>query len=377
MSELHPELVRRLSDQHVRIDAPQRDTLVLRGVPVHRGSFSKPATNLLIKRPDRRLPFVVCVDEDLQYTGPDPALREVFSGGVRRRGWKAILLGARPRRDIHAALDRALTVLGFGDAEPRLPVDREPDVGEGLLEAYGTDLSGPAPRGILECTVAREEEACAVAACLRRWGAAKLPIVLGHSGVGKSHLLRTVAGKLSELGAPTAFLRVDLVEPLAGTLFEAERESRLSSMLREAVARPETVVALEHIELVLGVPHGAMLLARALDDGARLAGTTGPQHRPAIQREPLERRVQVVELPGLSGAETLEALGGVREQLAEHHGLEIPEECLPVCVRIAARLDGRLPASAIALLDAAAARASLAGAVVVAADDLYHAAGEA
>jgi len=72
MSGLEAGLKARLKQLKVRIDNhPDEDTLLLHDVPADARRFSKPRTSVLVKRPRAGLPFLVCVDEDLEYVGPD------------------------------------------------------------------------------------------------------------------------------------------------------------------------------------------------------------------------------------------------------------------------------------------------------------------
>ena len=61
-------------------------------------------------------------------------------------------------------------------------------------------------------------------------------------------------------------------------------------------------------------------------------------------------------------------------RLAQHHRLEIDEQCVRGAVQLSEPLPGWFPAKAIMLMDAAASRAAVAGAKVLALDDLYTAA---
>jgi ATP-dependent Clp protease ATP-binding subunit ClpA len=157
-------------------------------------------------------------------------------------------------------------------------------------------------------------------------------------------------------------MSVELSAVMAGTLFDAERESLLIALLKEVSDQPETVVVLEHLEMALmGVPRGHLLLGQALDWGALLIGTTLPGHLSRFEIEPLMRRLQVTELTEMSMSETGEVLGALRERIAAHHRLAIEESLLNQVIDAAIPLTGHFPAKAISLVDAASARAVLGG----------------
>ena len=375
MLELERKLARKLDVLRVRIDVPDEDTAVFRNVPTHRRLFNKGSTNVLVKRAARGLPFLVCVDEDLEYLGNDPTLSRAFASANRQSGWRALYF-AHGGDDFQAAVENALAALGTDGQEPFLPPPRghEPTAqGKTLLAVFGTSLSDLAKRQA-ELTVGREEEIDEVASCLLRWGQTRLVIVAGASGVGKSNLLQAVAGRFLASRPEWNLMSVDMAALLAGALFEAEHEGLLARLLDQAAAAPQTVLALEHIELAVNIPRGPLLLAGFLDKGRALVGTILPNHLPRLRRECLTRRLQVTELAEPTAEQTLRVVAALGPRIAEHHRIEIDESCIPVCIRAAQSLSGCFPAKALTLLDAAAARSALAGANVLAADDIYSAA---
>ncbi len=378
MLELGRALATRLRELRVRIDVPDGDTVLYRNVPANSRYFNKARTDLLLKRPAPDMPFLVCVDEDLEYTGADARLNRVFRAGVRRNGWLALLPTDRPQTDLHKATVDALCALGFDGREPEVASANPPAAHgrpDGLLASSGTDLSQLARDGKTEPTVGREEETAEIAACVLRWCQARTPVVVGPSGVGKTNLLHAVARVLQQQRPNLRLVRSDLASLFAGSLFDAERENLLSALLAEVSASPGTICAIEHVALALCVPAGPARLAEAIDAGARLIGTALPPHVAQLAGTPLTRRLLIVEVEELSPRLTAEVLRTITEPVARHHGVQIDESCLAACVRAAGPLPGCFPAKAISILDAAAARAALSGSAVIGPDDIYFAAG--
>ena len=376
---LEGALVKELLAKQVHIHAPDRNTLIFNGVPAHGEFYNKALTNLLIRRPRKGVPvpFVVCVDDDLEYTGDNTSIRQAFSAGVKREGWRMLYLGRRRESDFQAAVEQALAVLGFNGQEPVLaPAEApaSPSSDSGPLLVYGTNVSGDVREGNGEPTVGRLEIIGDVLSCLLSWGQARMPVIVGDSGVGKTNLMCGLAAAMNRHRPEMDVIAVDLAGMMAGTLFASEREALLVELL-EAVRSSNAVVALEHLELALReVPHGALLLAKHLDAGARLVGTILPPYLPTFRGEPLARRLHIVELAELSPQDTLEVLLSLRKAISEHHRIAlIDESCVRACVRVAANLEGPFPATAIAVLDSAAGRASL-GAGLMGPDDVYFAA---
>jgi ATP-dependent Clp protease ATP-binding subunit ClpA len=374
MIELEHELEKRLKQLRVRIDATDSDTLFLRNVPARKDCFNKSRTNLLIKRPGAGLPFLVCVDEDLEYTGADDHLLRAFTAAHRQQGWRVIYLEPETQEDARAAVENALRVLGFDGEEPVLGHaldDVQPHDAQGrLLSSFGTDLSEQVNGGEPEQTIGREDKIEEVVSAQLQWQA-RLSVIVGKSGVGKTNLLYGVARKLSEFHPPRRVVAVDLGVLMAGTLFDSERENLLSALLREAHASPDTMLVMEHLELALsGVPRGPWLLAQAVDQGLKLIGTVLDAR--GLDVEPLARRIQKVELTEPWPEEMAEMLLILRDRIARHHRVRIDDSIVCAAIENARWITGCLPARAINLLDAAAVKAAMGGRHEVSLSDIYY-----
>ncbi|HEY7543531.1 MAG TPA: AAA family ATPase [Blastocatellia bacterium] len=358
MIELEKTLEKKLRELRVKVETPDGDTVLMRDVPVSEAFFNKPRTNLLIKRPREGMPYVVCVDEDLRYTGSDPSLARAFAGASAEQGWRALYVRA-DLHDYRRAIAEALVALGFDGRAPCLltPQATKEETKESLLAIFGNDLS----RETGEPTVGREEQAEFAVSCVIAWQR-RLALIVGESGVGKTNLLYEVARRLRASRNRFRVISVDMGIMFAGTLFDSERENLLSKLLDEATEDSRTVVALEHIDLAVSIaPQGAMLLARAIDRGARLIGTALPALASRLETATLARRLQVIELGELSLSESEKVIMSVKDSIALHHGVETEDDVAREAVDFSLGLAGRLPAKAIALLDAAAGMASIAG----------------
>ena len=377
MLELESRLMAKLDALQVRIDVSDQNTVIFHNVPANGQYFSKDSTNLLIKQLPLGMRFLVCVDEDFEYEGFDPSLVRALAGGIQRNGWRALRLTSGAKDSFQSVLSSALAALGSDGHEPYLRVgdlSEQTESGKGFLSVFGVDLTQQIQQPDVTPTVGRTDEIEEVVSHLHLWDQPRLVLIVGESGVGKTSLLRGIAGRLHKHRPAWNLMSVDLIAPLAGANFDAEHENSLVRLLGEAASVSETVVALEHLELALVEPRGTLLLARCLDQGRPLIGTILPAYLPIFQRDPLARRVHILHLRELAANETVEVLFAVRDRIASHHEVEIDNSCIGVCAKAATTLPGRLPAQAIALLDAAAATAALAGAKVVAADDICFAA---
>ena len=352
-------LVQILERSSVRIEEIDGDTIRLRDVPANARFFNKTRTNILIKRPRKGLPFVACVDEDLKYTGSDAQLARVFTGVGCQRGWRVLSLAPDAGPEATEAIDAALKAVGFNNRDPAVVSAGPGNAGAaGALASFGTSLTPLVLNGEAEPCVGRKDQIEEAVCCLLQHHV-RLPLIVSAPGVGKTNFLHGVARGLVGIGRSSRdVVLVDLGELFSGTLFHSEREKAFADLLEQASASPGTAVAMEHLELALAeVPHGPYLLAQALDRGARLIGTTLPQYVQPFTLGALARRVQIIELAPLVPGDACEALLGHRDRVASHHGVAIPDALVRAVVDQARSVEGPLPATAVELLDAAAARA--------------------
>ena len=353
------ETAARLERRRVRCDLSNEECALLYRVPTNPRFFSKAATNLLIKRARHGLPFLVCVDEDLQYVGRDAALAQTFAGAVTRSGWR-VLAACAAADERPALLDSALRLLGFEETEPLLAWPLAPDAkpaARGPLERYGRDLC----QGPVRPFAGRAAELAEALEILSLQGSRLLAIV-GESGVGKSALAEVAGRRHSEVSGERAF-SVDLGVLMGGALLDSDRESRLAALLNDAASTSAALLVLENVDLGLtGLTCAPYLLAAALDQGLRLVATLPGVRRRLLATPPLGRRVRPLELIEPLADETRLIVAAHRPTLELFHGVTLDAVTVGAAVELARGLAGCYPAKALALLDAACARARTDGA---------------
>lgn len=373
MAGLEAGLKARLRHLKVRVDNPDEDTFLLRNVPADARCFSKPRTSVLVKRPRAGLPYLVCVDEDLAYIGPDRELARTFSAAGCQQGWRVVSTGLGVYPQVEEAVQQALALLGIPgrDAAPGKPVALQPG---GLLARFALNITARIRDGEAPPGVGREELAEQTAAGLLFWQH-RLPVLAGAPGLGKTNLIYKVGHHLAGVRPEWELLSLDLAGLLGGTVWEGEREKLLNAVLGEAAGAGTVALVLERLELaVMTVPLTPWLLAAALDGGARLAATCLPPYIDKLAQGPLARRMDLIEVTELAREDAAAALGLLRETLAAHHGVAIDAPAVEAAVERSLSLAGHLPDKAITLLDAAAARAALLRQPAVTLCDVYLAA---
>jgi ATP-dependent Clp protease ATP-binding subunit ClpA len=373
MPAFEPGLKARLKQLRVRIDRTDEDTLLLRNVPADARCFSKPQTSVLVKRPRAGLPFLVCVDEDLEYVGPDRELARLFAAADRQQGWRVVSVGTGLSSHVEDAVEQALSMLGApGKVAPSAKAPARRD--GGLLARFASNITVQLREGTAPRTVGRDEAAEQAATSLLAWQR-RLPVLMGAPGLGKTNLLYKVAGQLAGIRPEWELLSVDLSCLLAGALWEGEREKLLGAVLEETVAYCTVVLVLERLELAaMSTGLAPWLLANALDRGAHLAATCLPPCLEKLAQGPLARRMDLIEITELAREDAAAVLGHLRGTLAAHHRVAIDAPVVEAAVARSLTLAGPLPDKAITLLDAAAARAALFKQPAVTECDVYLAA---
>jgi ATP-dependent Clp protease ATP-binding subunit ClpA len=367
---LDPSLEAKLKRMRLWPEFSDANTVKLRNVPASERWFSKVRTNLLVKRSVGAMPSIVCVDDDLEYTGKDRLLSQAFAMAPMQEGWRVLTLDSfsgYPRADLSEGLALALDILGV-DEDASGAVEAPPTRKSKLLEAWAEDLTNAVRAGRSDATLFRDEEVEQVAGSTLAWQG-RLPLVIGDSGTGKTNLLHGVARLLG--GRGQWMLAVNVGAMLAGTLFENEKEKLLAGLFQEAEAA-KVVLALEQAEwALLGSSRCLVLLRDALDRGLRMICTTTPSQEERFMVHPISSRLDVVRLNEMCASDTLRILEQLRPRLVAHHGVEIDQEVEAAVVERSATLAGALPGKAVQLLDAAAARAQLCGAAKVTLIDVY------
>ena len=368
MMGIEDSLAECLEDAGVELQIIDESTLKARQVPLPGTEFSKEHTNLLVKIGQEGEHSVLGVDEDLRYTGSDPALSRLFeAASITDRGWRLFMLHSR---DPNLALRAGLELCGF-DGEPRAPaLALRSESGQGqnsLMERLGQDLTAKVQAGQgTGTTIGREGAMTDILACLLPSSVGRLVVLVSAPGEGKSNLLFGVTGGLLAHAPDQRVVALDLGEVFAGTLWHSARDQLVESLLQEAREKPGTILALEHLELLPEAPHGVYLVAGAIDRGQRLLATI-------LNLPPLANRTFMVQLAELDRQEVLSALMEHAKEIGGRHQVAIDKACGEVAYRLAHDRVEALPGAAIGLLELAAARARLTGSEVVGPDDVIYA----
>ena len=131
-------------------------------------------------------------------------------------------------------------------------------------------------QGKTPVTIGRDEEITQAASCLLRKDEARLLLIAGPPGTGKTNLIHGVAARLAGREPAWTAVLLDLARVFSGTPFEQRTgKTCLLPSLKRGSPMPKPFYFSNIWTLRLHeTPHGALLLAQALDARARGSALT-------------------------------------------------------------------------------------------------------
>jgi ATP-dependent Clp protease ATP-binding subunit ClpC len=305
-------------------------------------------------------------------------------------GTEHLLLGLI--REGEGLAGRVLSKLGVDLDRTRREVQSLQEGGEGAaggaapkarrtptLDEFGRDLTQLAREEKLDPVIGRNGEIERVIQIISR-RTKNNPCLLGEPGVGKTAIAeglaqRIVTGDIPEMLRDKRIVALDLAALVAGTKYRGEFEERMKRVMEEVrKASGEVILFIDELHTLVGAgaAEGAIdasnIMKPALARGELqcIGATTMDEYRKYIERDAaLQRRFQPIQVKEPSIDEAIEILKGLRARYELHHRVEITDEALDAAARLGDRYisDRFLPDKAIDLIDEAASRVRLRGAM--------------
>jgi len=241
---------------------------------------------------------------------------------------------------------------------------------ESALSIYGKDLTSEAKKGIFDPVIGRETEINNLMRILSRRNKNN-PIIIGHSGVGKTAITFLLAQLISQKKVPDSLKNLKLISLdfgalVSGTKFRGQLEERLRSVLNELEESGKGVILLiDEIHTILNSDRSTIdissILKPLLTTGyLRCIGTTTPERfRDSIEKDQvLNNCFQKIFVNEPSIELSSKILNGIKRKYEIHHGIKITKEAVNYAAKLADRYisDKYLPDKAIDLIDEAAAQ---------------------
>ncbi len=238
------------------------------------------------------------------------------------------------------------------------------------LSIYGKDLTAEAKKGSFDPVIGRETEINNLMRVLSRRNKNN-PIIIGHTGVGKTAITFLLAQLISQKKVPDSLKNLKLISLdfgalVSGTKFRGQLEERLRSVLNELEESGQSVILLiDEIHTILNSDRTSIdissILKPLLTAGyLRCIGTTTPERfRESIEKDQvLNNCFQKIFVNEPSLELSAKILNGIKRKYEIHHGIKITKEAVIYAAKLANRYisDKYLPDKAIDLIDEAAAQ---------------------
>jgi len=240
-----------------------------------------------------------------------------------------------------------------------------------FLDKFGTNLSKLAEVDRMDPLIGRRDELLQVIRTLTRKQKSN-PLLIGDPGVGKTAIVRGLAGRIAKGNVAHALrdrtiIELNMGSLVAGTKMRGEFEDRLTKIIKELEENPEIILFIDEIHTLVGAGKveggldASNILKPALARGELrcIGATTHAEFRKYFEKDAaLERRFQPIRVDEPTVEDAILILQGLKEQYEEHHKVTIPDSVFRAAVELSVRYlpDRRLPDKALDLLDEACAR---------------------
>ena len=240
-----------------------------------------------------------------------------------------------------------------------------------VLSQYGTDLNKLALEEKIDDVIGRNEEIDRLIQILSR-RTKNNPCLIGEPGVGKTAIVEGLAKRIVNQDVPEMLknkiiFNLDLISIIAGAKYRGDFEDRIKKCLNEVKKSDNIILFIDEIHTIVGAgaAEGAIDAANILKpilargEIQLIGATTIDEYTKYIEKDAaLERRFCPIMVQEPNIEESIKILKGVRENYEKHHNVEISDEIIEECAKLADRYiyDRYMPDKAIDLLDEASSK---------------------
>lgn len=359
----HQDLARSLIDlmsaHGSLVERIDPNTLRLWAVPVS-DQFSKPRTNLLLRRMRFCTGCNVHVDCDLVYTGDEASLLSALAGPCHKN-WRKLRLAP-----LHGSFNQVLTETLRLLGSPLAPAAATTLAGQAPSNADSREL-GPILRSasqfLSDHQLAKAADATVrpalaeqLAKPLTRTAPPSCVVLCGNAGCGMDHLSRSAAYLLHRRGVVRRVLRVAASRFAAGHVFQPELDATLNLALAEAAQLQHTLIVVQDLDTALThSPVCYATLVDALDQGMQMLATfRSSESASRVSADAaLSRRLVMLRIDEPERHEVVTIL----QQYAAESPVPVHPAAIDTTMRLSDRAPHSNPAAAIGILSAAIAEA--------------------
>ena len=241
-----------------------------------------------------------------------------------------------------------------------------------VIDTFWTNLVLEAKKWNLEPVVGRENEMKQVIYTLLRKTKSN-PLLIWEAWVGKTAIIEWLAQKIVSWDVPTKLKNkkiymLDMWTLVAWTKFRGEFESRLKSIIEEAINPDNNIILfIDEIHTIVwawnqeGGADTANIIKPHLArwELTLIGATTFDEYKKYIEKDlALTRRFQVVKIEEPTEKWAIKLLEWIKYRFEDFHGVNISSWAIETAVKLSKRyiLDKQLPDKAIDLIDEACSR---------------------
>jgi ATP-dependent Clp protease ATP-binding subunit ClpA len=268
---------------------------------------------------------------------------------------------------------------GFGRNEVVEQVDKKIRTSKSaeLVEEYTTNLNVEAQNKRIDPLIGRETEVDDLVHILARRKKNNC-VLVGEPGTGKTAIAeglakRIVDGEVPPLLRSKVVYSLSIGDLLAGTRYRGDFEERLKMVLDVLADNPDTILFIDEIHMIMGAGAGgnssvdvANMIKPVLGKGRLLTigATTPDEFANSFEKDTaLMRRFARLDIEQTSVEDTKRIVQGLRKYYEDFHVVDYAEDLLDKLVDLTDRYvkNKFFPDKALDIVDAAGAKAKLAG----------------
>ena len=314
----------------------------------------------------------------------DPNLRECMQRAIDpasgRIGLGAVLLEILRKnppslvlKEVQAQGVRIDALIGALETELRQSAttgDENDDIPESL-RPFVIDMVALAAGGKYPPVVGRDEEIAQVLVTLAQRYTPN-PILIGNAGVGKTAIVEEIARRIASDDIPSMrgvrVLSVSIGGAVGGTMLRGQFEQRIQDLIAFCRRNPNVVLFIDEAHMIVGAGNAlhaadaANMLKTAMDRGdiRAILATTPGEYQVSIENDAaLARRVVPVHVGPPSHNALRTIMRAQAQSLSDFHRVTIRPDAIETAIRLSRFMVGDNPSASVAVLDRAAARASV------------------
>lgn len=311
--------------------------------------------------------------------------RMVFSGRDELTSMD-LLNSILSEEDCYAVYFANLNGLTLAAVESDAKSAEKEAVSREAVEEFTRNLNEQAKRSLIDPLIGRHEEVDELVHVLAR-RKKNNAVLVGEPGTGKTAIAEGLAKKIVDGDVPDAIkdkvvYSMDIGSLVAGTKYRGDFEERLKNILAALEEDPNAILFIDEIHMIMGAGNtgsgavdAANMLKPVLGRGRlRTIGATTPdEFAESLEKDgALGRRFTKITVEETDLESTKQIALGVRAHYADFHGVKYSEKVVLGAVDLTDRYIKKqfFPDKALDVIDAAGARAKLAGRKTVTQDDV-------